>query len=171
MAKKNLKQFSIDFKRQVKSIETFMKKDLHRIVKREALNHFEGSWDKQGFTDTTLKKWAPRTEPAKKFKKSGGKLKSYQRWKAKDKGRAILVSHRTDTKGGHLKDSLRGEIRGSKVIIATDKVYARVHNEGGRAGRGKGFTMKKRQFIGDSEKLNQRIINKIDKQIDKIFQS
>jgi phage gpG-like protein len=53
----------------------------------------------------------------------------------------------------------------------TDKVYAQVHNEGGRAGRGKGFIMVKREFMGPSEKLDQNIEAKLTREMDKFFES
>ena len=43
-----------------------------------------------------------------------------------------------------------------------DKVpYAEVHNTGGRAGRGRGFQMPKRQYMGDAEELRRKIIARI----------
>jgi phage gpG-like protein len=61
------------------------------------------------------------------------------------------------------------------VIIFTDpssfgskEPYGRVHNEGLRAGRGSGFTMPKRQFIGDHPKLRQAIIEEIEKKLTEV---
>ena len=39
--------------------------------------------------------------------------------------------------------------------------YAEVHNTGGRAGRGRGFQMPKRQYMGDAEELRQKIIARL----------
>ncbi len=169
MANKPLNQFQKDFERQAKAVKLLFKGDLERIVAREGQNHFEESWDKQGFTDSSLKKWDTRKEPKKKFRKDGKKLKSYKKWQAKNKGRAILVSHRSDTKGGHLKDSIYSLIKGTKIIFKSDKPYAAVHNYGGKAGRGSGFDMPQRQFIGESKKLNKNILDKITRTIEKIF--
>ena len=165
----NLKRFSFDFHRNLIALKKLMLEDAGRIMAREGSNHFEQSWDKGGFTDKVLVKWKPRTEPAKKFTKKGKPLKSFQAWMNKNQGRATLISHRGDTRGGHLKDSIRTSLRSNSVVFATDKPYAKVHNEGGKAGRGAGFRMKKRQFIGHSEQLDKKIIDKINREMDKIF--
>ena len=39
--------------------------------------------------------------------------------------------------------------------------YAEVHNTGGRAGRGRGFQMPRRQYMGDAEALRQKIIARL----------
>lgn len=39
--------------------------------------------------------------------------------------------------------------------------YAEVHNTGGRAGRGRGFQMPRRQYMGDAEELRQKIIARL----------
>ena len=52
---------------------------------------------------------------------------------------------------------------------ATPVPYAIVHNEGLRAGRGKGFKMPKRQFIGESAVLNNKISLIIDEELTKIL--
>jgi phage gpG-like protein len=36
-----------------------------------------------------------------------------------------------------------------RVTVGTEVPYAAIHNEGLRAGRGKGFKMPKRQFMGE----------------------
>ena len=46
--------------------------------------------------------------------------------------------------------------------------YGRVHNEGLRAGRGSGFIMPKRQFMGESEELNALIISEIERKLKQI---
>lgn len=180
MPNNNLNDFSNRLKGNLNAVKKLLNGDLQRIVKREGLNHFEESFTNQGFTDSSLKKWEPRNPPKSPFKKSTKagakstrliKTKGYAKWQSKNKGRAILVGHRSDTKGGHLKDSLTARIEGNRIIFSSDKDYAQVHNEGGKAGRGSGFTMKKRQFLGNSKKLNDNIIDKITREMDKAFKS
>lgn len=48
--------------------------------------------------------------------------------------------------------------------------YGRVHNEGLRSGRGKGFIMPKRQFMGSSDELNKLIISEIERKLKQIAQ-
>jgi phage gpG-like protein len=50
-------------------------------------------------------------------------------------------------------------------------VYAKVHNEGLRAGRGAGFTMPRRQFMGMHNKLNSAIIKALEKRLSTINKS
>lgn len=113
-----------------------------------AVNHFTNSFREQGFTDEAFTAWKPRkrTERSRLGK------------------RAILV------KSGRLRRSLRSRRKGSlSVVISTDVPYAQVHNDGLRSGRGKGFKMPKRQFIGYSGKMNRKIIAKFDAQLKRIF--
>lgn len=50
------------------------------------------------------------------------------------------------------------------------KAYARVHNDGLRAGRGKGFQMPKRQFMGEHPELNKMIIEELERKLKQIAQ-
>lgn len=151
----------------ITAFQKFVQDAAPRIIETEALNHFNDSFTYQGFTDKSLAKWPKRKAPKRKGKPITGK--SLERWKEKDQGRAILVSHANDAKGTHLKDSITGEITPGKVTITVDKPYAQVHNDGLRAGRPPGFTMPQRQFIGPSEKLEQKIHAKLEKEIDKLI--
>lgn len=57
-----------------------------------------------------------------------------------------------------------------KWTAGNDKVpYAQVHNEGGKAGRGAGFDMPQRQFMGESEELEQKITKRISSYLGKVF--
>jgi phage gpG-like protein len=128
--------------------------NLVTIMGTEALNHFTKSFRDQGFTDTSLKKWDAR----KKETDTRGR---------KDRNRssrAILV------RTGELRRSLQKRNLGRySVVIKSDKIYANVHNEGLRSGRGGGFTMKKRQFVGYSEVLNRRLQQRINMRLNRIF--
>jgi phage gpG-like protein len=143
---------------------------LPTIVAVEGQTHFEESWDNQGFTDKSLKKWKKRKGP-KQYTKAHNETAASKAFKKKDTGRAILVGQSTDTKGTHLKDTIRSDANSARVIFETDKAYAQVHNEGGRAGRGAGFIMVKRQFMGPSEELDKKIHQKLDKEMTKFFES
>lgn len=112
-----------------------------------AVNQFVGSFRDQGFTDQAIVKWKPR-----KSKKD-------------DIGRAILV------KTGALRRSIkRGYTSWVRTVIqSVGLVYAEVHNYGLKSGRGKGFNMPKRQFMGHSAKLDKDITVKMKSQVDKIM--
>jgi len=141
------------------------------IIAVEGKKHFEQSFDNQGFTDKSIRKWKRRRFGGQRNKKRGGRTKAYSEFLRKDKGRAILVSHQADKKGPHLKDSIRATKTKKQVIFSTDKPYAQVHNEGGHAGRGAGFEMPQRQFMGPSEELNKKIERKITREMDEFFKN
>ncbi len=162
----------------LRKAEKFIVHDLPRIAKIEGLNHFEESWDNQGFTDKNLKKWQPRKPPAnywnkrtRKYKKGTSqrlkKNKTRAKWERKNKGRNILISHRTETKGGHLKDSLTADISGFSITFGSDKPYAGIHNTGGKAGRGLKAEIPQRQFLGYSEILMKKIEKEVEKELKK----
>ena len=124
-----------------------LNKTLPILVANEAKNFFVDSFRKQGFEDTGLKKWQRRKS------------------RRNDKGRSILV----DT--GDLRRSIRIKSASmNRILITSDLPYSAVHNYGKRAGRGKGFKMLQRQFMGKSVKLNGIIEKLIKKQINKANQ-
>lgn len=160
------------------------------IMGNDALNHFKGSFENQGFTDQYLSKWQPRKRV---------------RYKGRNETtRAILV------KTGKLKRSLSRTSYGKYgVKIKTNMPYAIVHNEGGIIHRkphkrtatrsvritgsyrllgdektrgkkikiigvrhnvsGSSYKLPKRQFVGHSRKLIDSLRNKLDKKIKDAF--
>ena len=151
----------------ISAFQKFVQEDALRIVETEALNHFQNSFVYQGFTDKSLVKWPARKIPKRKGKPITGK--TLEKWKAKNEGRALLISHASDTKGTHMANSITSELSPGKVTIIVDKPYAQVHNDGLRAGRPPGFTMPQRQFIGPSEKLGEKIQANFEKEIEKLI--
>lgn len=137
-----------EHKKILKQIEAF-KPQLNKLVESAgvlAVNHFTKSFSDGGFTDESLQRWQPRKRAER------------------GKSRAILV------KSGRLRRSLRSRRLGNLAVkIMTDVPYASIHNNGERSGRGRGFKMPKRQFIGYSGKLNRKIIAFLDKNIKKQF--
>ena len=88
--------------------------------------------------------------------------------KPRDKRRGLLV------KSGDLRrDVTNPEVRGSTVAVGSDLKYAKVHNEGGKAGRGKGFSMPQRQFMPipgeEVPEVTQGLETFLTAQIDKIM--
>ena len=143
----------------MKGLEKKARKALENAVVEvgnTAKNFFVENFRKQGFDDKTVEKWKARKK--KKYTTKSGKV-------VDDTTRAILV------KTGDLRRSIiRVPNRSAlNVKIQTDLIYAKVHNEGLRAGRGKGFIMPKRQFIGDSYNLNEKVKAVIVKRLDKVF--
>ena len=164
---KNFDQFDDDIKRQAEELQEFLNNDLLDIIEVEGINHFEESFDNEGFTDDSLDKWKPRKTVDKKGRDitryrtnkvgKAGNLNSYGR---KNEGRTIITGHNTG--GNKLRNSLKSSKISEGVEFSTDKEYAEVHNEGSDI-------MHKRQFIGASKALNDKILKKVDKTLDKIF--
>lgn len=139
-----------EHKKILKDIQVF-KPQLEKMVDAMgvlAVNHFTQSFRNQGFTDENLQMWKPRKRTER----------------SRMGNRAILV------KSGRLRRSIRSKRFGLLAVkIYTDVPYASVHNNGERSGRGRGFIMPKRQFIGYSGILNRKIIAKFDSKIKQIF--
>lgn len=137
---KILKADRLKAEKEIKSMVTIMGND--------ALNHFESSFRNQGFTNETLVSWKARKRTER----------------SRYGNRGIL------TGTGRLRRSLkRNKIGQYAIRISSNVIYANVHNEGLTAGRGNGFTMPKRQFVGYSAKLNRSLINKFNIKIHSIF--
>ena len=95
---------------------------------RTAEEHFKENFELGGFLDGGLEPWAPRTSDL-------------------DPGRAILV------KSGDLKQSIQGTVpQPGKIVISTDIVYARAHNEGVPE-----RNLPQRKIIGHSKELDEKI--------------
>lgn len=127
------------FKRVQAGIKQMEREIAATIVEVEAENFHEENFQKQGFTDVGFQPWAPRKNPDKN-----------------PLPRSLLVQ--TGVMKGHATKATNS---GNKVIFKFPSDYMQVHNEGGRAGRGSGFTMPKRQFIGKSKLLETRIEKKV----------
>ena len=109
----------------------------------EAKNHFQKSFSDGGFTDRTLERWEARKS------------------NRNNRGRAILV------KTGNLRRSIRVVSRTlQSITIGSDLIYADVHNEGLRV---RGHKMPKRQFVGNSYKLNMLLQKKLNLIFKRIF--
>lgn len=130
---------------KIQAIQDFLDDGLFEVVGTEAVSHYRASFRDQGFTDKSKGKWKDvhrRTNPRDATKAAAG--------------RPIL------TGSGELGNSINWKRVIRDVEIVSDKIYAEVHNKGLRAGRGKGFKMPKRQFIGKSETLNKKINKKVE---------
>lgn len=114
-----------------------------------AKNFFLEGFRKGGFTDQSFEVWKPRKV------KLGTKAAAYS------SGRGMLV------KSGDLRRSIKlRSLSLFKVSISSDLVYAPVHNSGLKSGRGTGFIMPERKFVGDSvtlrKKLKSQFVSKIN---------
>jgi phage gpG-like protein len=114
---------------------------LRDIIEVEAEAFHAMNFRNEGFTDVGVQPWQPR----KPTKADAGKGK-----------RALLVKT-----GAMKRHATKGNVRGKQVDFDFPLAYMRVHNEGGKAGRGAGFTMPKRQYVGPSAYLEARIQQKV----------
>ena len=142
------------------------------IIGVEGKNFINKNFQDQGFTDTSLKKWAERkttdrngrdlTRYRTNRKGNAGDLTKFGR---ENQGRAILTGHNT---GG---DKLRNSFRHLTINAGTDNIavkfftykdYAAYHNEGREH-------IPQRQFIGKSAYLEDKISQKLRRTLDQLF--
>lgn len=146
-------------------LSKYVKASVPRIIGVEARNHFRESFQNEGFTDAKLEPWEEvkrRAEERMKRNKNG----SISKRQGRDQKRKILV----DT--GHMRDSIGYDINGLEIEVGTDddKGKVQAHNEGTTtAGRSKNVTIPKRQFIGPSKALNNKIETRLEADVTKIL--
>ena len=155
-----------EHKKILKDIQAF-KPQLEKVVDAMgvlAANHFTRSFSNGGFTDESFAPWKKRKRGVDTYKRS---RRGDSGVKSLGIDRGILIGK---AGAGRLRRSIRSKRFGFlSVKILTDVPYASVHNNGERSGRGRGFKMPKRQFIGYSGVLNRKIIAKMDVTIKGIF--
>ena len=132
---------------------------------RMAKEHFQENFLLGGFVDGGLEKWTPAKRLGGTVEDEDGNVKHIPPAKgAKGKYKTLMSSR------NNMYDSIEYTVSDAEVVIEDDVEYAAVHNEGLHAGRGKGFTMPKRQFIGKSEELDEAINEMIEKELTKILE-
>lgn len=149
---RNFKHFAGDITKKQKEISSYIAKDAPRHVGKIAVDLFKQNFIDQGFRDGSIQKWreVKRRQPPKRKGVAGT--------------RPILEG---DT--GELFDSITHRPENRRSVIFSDLIYAGVHNEGLRAGRGKGFQMPKRQFMGPSTNLDKSIEKRFASDIKRIM--
>lgn len=132
-------------------VENFINNDSPEIMGKLAVDHFKESFQDEGFTDAAFEKWDEvkrRLNPKTKGAKASRKILTG------DTGDLGMSIDYTNAANG-------------EVTIYSDKAYAEAHNKGtDKAGRNNSTTIPKRQFIGDSEVLNQKITEKLTEGLD-----
>lgn len=134
--------------------------DIPDIVGTEAVNHFQESFQKEGFTDQGLERWV-------EVKRRLGK------GKGADATRKILTG-----RTGALHDSITYDTEPGRVIVSANPQnagsgvnYAAVHNFGVTdAGRKRNTVIPKRQFLGESQELNKKIQDEIENYLTRIIE-
>lgn len=158
----------------------YLQNDAKTIIGVEAVNFYKESFENQGFTDTSLKKWEDvkrrdlespwrgfqygATVPRPKQKRH--KKNAMTNYSPAAEQRPILSGQTQE-----LMNGIRWERTAQGVRVYAEAVYAKIHNEGGEMsifGK-KRTTMPQRQFMGKSQKLTEKITEIIKKDLQKIF--
>jgi len=140
-----------NFQRVIANMDR-IKTTLPRVLANETKNYFVGEFNKQQWDG---KRWL---DPKRKQKTTGS---------SRNQSATLVQS-------GTLRRAVINSLQQATFKLihfeVKDVAYAKVHNEGLRAGRGLGFQMPKRQFMGQTKKLGEIQRRVIDKTIDKIWQ-
>jgi len=140
-----------------------------RIIGVEGKNFIQKNFRDQGFTDTATENWQERkTEDAQgrditRYRTNRrGRQGNLNRYGSKIQDRALLTGFATG--GNKLRNSFRYRVSaGSKLVtFYTYKPYAQRHNEGLNG-------MPKRQFMGKSAFLNNKISQKINNELNNLL--
>ena len=101
---------------------------LMKDLKVELQEEFDKNFERKGFFGEAWKPHTPYTT----------------------RGSPLLVT-------GTLRRSISAKVEGASIVFSSSVEYAAVHNESLRAGRGKGFKMPQRRFIGTSPEVKESI--------------
>jgi phage gpG-like protein len=149
------KEFNERLTRMEREYEAFFSDAAPLIVGNIAVKLFKENFQSEGFFG---EKWREVKRRQDTWERGGKKVNN------PTKGAARLRKVLTGDTGDLGRSIAVKEAANARAVVWTDPAafgsrepYGRVHNEGLRAGRGAGFTMPRRQFIGRHEKLMQAI--------------
>lgn len=150
MATMTPEQFAKMIKQNAAEIRMLTDRILPIKVGAMTKKHFRENFEKGGFVDNGLHEW----KPAKRLSSKYG-----------DKKNKTLMSSRKHLYSNTLDIPRRGGVK-----IENRTPYAAAHNEGTTtAGKNRNVTIPRRQFIGDSAELTEKIKEAIKKEMDKIL--
>lgn len=192
MANRELNNLPGDLRHYLEAISQAIGRDLPIVIGKTATDHFRENFRAGGFVNNGLHKW---TDVKRRDPKSGwygfeykgekrtalrltrdrktGKTKRSARQKLLNFSSTATIRAPLSSKRMELYNSLRYYCRHNEAIIATDKPYAQVQNEGGPI---KVFgkhpaRITARPFMGRSRELDDKVGGEINKRIHKIFNS
>jgi hypothetical protein len=146
-----------------KVIRNMQSIDLSLDMANTAKTEFMSNFRNQGFDGN---KWqdVQRRNPNSEW---------YKRGTQSDRGRAILQGKRSGRLRKDVENSVKTGVKNSNLsyTLVVNNPYAIVHNEGLTAkiyGK-KTFKMPKRQFVGMTNTLNKKLLNKIASKLSKIW--
>lgn len=162
--------------RKLKAITQYTQHDVKRIMGTEAIKHFQKNFDNEAWEGVKWQEskrrikssaWygfeaGARVKPPDNHPRRKGAKAKYKARKPNPITNYSPAARKRKTLSGltgDLRDSIDYKITPTGVVVFSDLPYARIHNEGGYARRfgKKPFRMPKRQFMGDSPKLRQKI--------------
>ncbi len=160
-------EFESHLKRLGEEFKDLFDKYAPKIVGTVAVRFFKSRFQIEGWERAG--DWQQVQRRMSSWTRGGKTVKNY--YKGAKLTRKILTG---DTGDLGRSIEVQKESPGSVTIwthpIGSNKAYARVHNEGLRAGRGKGFKMPKRQFMGEHHELNKMIIEELERKLKEIAQ-
>lgn len=178
----DMQEFNRQFQSKMQEIQQFVEGDeIKDIAGVEAVNHFQESFDNEGFTDETLEPWddVARRDPNSPWYGHSG-FSSEKSNKKSNKRDTKLVSKFSQARAtakilrgetSELRNSIDYKHTEKGVRVTSPTPYGRVHQFGLQSkiyGKGE-FTQKKRPFMGKSKLLKANIEDKIKREIIKIL--
>ena len=168
---KDIRQLATDLARHQRELGSYIHSKAPRIVGNMGVDHFRENFDQQGFVNNGVQPWPERKT---------------------DTGRRILTGETRE-----LENSIEYQASSGRVSWGSEVPYASIHNRGGktkaheiRARRGKalkfagrggdvyrrkvnhpGSNIPKRQFIGHSQELIDKIDQRLERDITSILNS
>ena len=158
-----------DFQRRLQQIRQdlpdFFLHFVPTIIGRTAVSFFKRTFQKEAWDRQHWPEVKRRTPGTTEFRQAARHHPSRKRRKiltgdTGDLARSISVQK---------ADTHSVTIWTDPSAFSSKQPYGRVHNEGLRAGRGSGFIMPKRQFMGHSRQLDRLISHAIETKLKKIL--
>jgi phage gpG-like protein len=166
-----------EVKRKLKAAQDYIKNDIPLVVGVEAVNHFKENFDQEGFVDKSLTKWMPRKDKTNSRKILSDTRELQDSLEYRVEGNTVIIS----------SDKVYAQIHNEGGVIPVSaqmrKFFWAKHYEAKQAGNeelaeswkfqalSKQIVIPKRQFIGESEVLGEKIAAKIKKDLSTILNS
>lgn len=130
-----------------KVLSKFKHIDLSLDLANTAKNEFMNNFKEQGFDGNKWQAVKRKSTQNILQGKGSGRLR-------KDVANSVSTGHKNSN---------------LSYTLVVENEYAAVHNEGLKSGRGAGFIMPKRQFVGTTANLNAKLLLKINQKVGKIW--
>ena len=144
-------QFELHLRRNKEALGRLITRTLPVKAGTIAVQHFRDNFRQEGFVDSSLQPWKP------------AKRKSDP--KNPDNAYKTLLSLRNN-----LYKSIQKKVAPGVATVYTNVPYAAAHNEGtNRAGRNHRVRIPKRQFMGQSKQLDDKVRKMIDSEVSKVI--